>query len=217
MRRPIAAVLSALLALSFSLLTLDSATAVAPRAKPKESTKVVTAPIDIYKAAAAQTPGGPLDYCAVTVFVVFPEIAGYQANRVTWVANGATTESSESMQTPFDDAWTWGPLSRNAPAGEHQHMMSGQPSVWSAGSADCEEPYRKTVAAWPTTARVTYQAVEKCASAIDGYNAADKALSSAKRKFDKAKTPALKSAAAAKVRTAKAAFAKAKKAYNKRC
>ena len=58
MRRPFTAFLSILLAIGFSLFALRTATATAatPQAKPKSSTKVVTAPIDIWKAAAAQTP-----------------------------------------------------------------------------------------------------------------------------------------------------------------
>lgn len=220
MRRPLAAALSVLIAAALGLLAPGSATAAPPQAKPKPTTKVVTAPIDIWKASAAQTPGGRLDYCAVTIFVVFPEIEGFEATNADYVITftGATPSArSYPLAAPYDDQFSWGPLSRSAPAGKHQVMLGGQPHVWKAGSPDCEAEYATAVSWYSPTAQVTYEAVDKCAAAISSYNAADSALTSAKKRLDKARTPAQQASARAAVRTAKAKLAKAKKKYKRKC
>lgn len=220
MRRPIAAVLSVLVAASLGLLAPGPANAAPAQARPKPTTKVVTAPIDIWKASAAQTPGGKPDYCAVTIFVVFPEIEGFEATSADYVitfTGAAPSATSYPLAAPYDDQFTWGPLSRNAPAGKHQVMLGGQPHVWKAGSPDCDAEYATAVSWYSPTAQVTYEAVGSCATAIGSYNAADAALTSARKRLDKARTPAQKASARAAVRTAKAKLAKAKKKYRRKC
>lgn len=222
MRRPFVAFLSLLLALGLSLVALETATAGEPQARPKPTTRTVTVPIEVWKQSAAQTPGGRLDYCAVAAFVLFADIDGFEPTSVDYTftyPNGTAQQFSDGLEAPYDDTWTWGPLSRNAPAGRHQEMLGDQPSAWSAGSPDCEAPYAFAAQGYgpSPTATVTYEPTARCARAIASYNAADAALTSARKRLDKARTPAQKAAAAAQVRTAKATLAKARKAWKKRC
>lgn len=219
MRRPLTAVLTLLVASGVGLTSPASA-GTPLLEKPKPTTKVVSAPVDIWKASAAQTPGGPLDYCAVTVFAVFPEVDGFTATSVDYVITfpGSTpSTSSQSLAAPYDDQFAWGPLARSAPAGRHQTVLGGQPFVWKAGSADCEAEYAKAVAWYSPTATVTYRATGRCAAAIDSYNAADRAVKQARKRVEKARTPAQEAAARTQLRSAKASLAQARKKYQRKC
>lgn len=220
MRRPLTAVLSLLVA-GVGLTSFDAASASTPVLdKPKPTTRSVTVPVDIWKAAAAQSPGGPLDYCAVTVFAVFPEIDGFTATTADYVYTFTGTAPSAQTQVlaaPYDDQFVWGPLARSAPAGSHQAVLGGQPVVWKAGSPDCETEYAKAVSWYSPTITVTYQATGRCAAAIDRYNAADRAVTRARKRVDKARTPAQTAAARAQLRTARTALATARKKYRTRC
>ncbi|MBS2938568.1 hypothetical protein KDN32_12535 [Nocardioides sp. J2M5] len=221
MRRPLTAALSLLLASGVGLTSLDAASADTPvLEKPKPTTKVVTAPVDIWKASAAQTPGGPVDYCAVTVFAVFPEVAGFTATTADYVITipgAAPSARSDVLAAPFDDQFQWGPLARSAPTGQHQAVLGGQPFVWKAGSGDCEAEYAKAVAWYSPTVTITYGASGRCAAAINSYNAADRAVKQARKRVEKARTPAQTAAARAQLRSAKATLVKARKKYQKKC
>lgn len=221
MHRPLTAGLTLLLAAGLGVTSLGTASAATPVLdKPKPTTKVVTAPVDIWKASAAQTPGGPLDYCAVTVFAVFPDIDGFTATSADYVytfPGTAPAAGSDVLAAPFDDRFTWGPLARSAPAGQHQAVLGGQPFVWKAGSGNCEAEYARAVAVYSPTVTITYQAVGRCAAAIESYNAADRAVKQARKRVEKARTPAQSAAARAQLKSAKASLAKARKKYQKKC
>lgn len=220
MRRLLLPALSLVLGAGLGLTATGTAAAAPAASADIPTTKVVTAPIEIWKASAAQTPGGPPDYCAVTAFVVFPDVSGFEAEKADYTLTFGTTTSPTTYafpEPPYDDAFTWGPLSRPAPAGRHQVVLGGQPYVWQAGSPDCEAAYAKAVATYPTTAQVTYAATERCAAAIDALNAARKALTKAKRRLANATTAEARATAAAKVRAAKADLARARTRYERRC
>jgi hypothetical protein len=221
-RRALAVVLSVLLTSGSVLLAmLDAPAATAAAAKPGTE-RTVTVPIEVWTASAAQTPGGRLDYWAVAGFVTFAELPGWVPARVDYAYTsraGVRSAESDLLQAPYDDMWSWGPLARTAPAGQHLEMLGDQPSVWRAGSGDCTDAYAVTSAGYGPNpmATVTYLRSPACTSALNGKDAATKALKRARKALDRATTAQATAKAAGKVQKAQRTLAKAKKAAKKRC
>jgi hypothetical protein len=206
-RRALDVVLSVAASVSAVSAAAPAATAAAP-----DDTRTITVAVEIWKASAAQTPGGKLDYCAVAPFVAFDDLDGWRATKVDYAYTsraGVPTTASDPLEAPYDDAFTWGPLSKPSQPGRHQEMLGEQASAWKVGSADCEDSYALAVASFGPgpTATVTYERTAACVRARSRVAEAHKRLERARRADDRA----------TRVQEAERQLAAAKRAQRRNC